>query len=74
MLRLGTRRSALALAQADLLVKALQQLDPAPSLHVVKITTTGDQRLDVSLLDPGPTLERGLFTREIEQALLSDAI
>ena len=74
MLRLGTRRSALALAQVDLVARALQQLDPAPSLEVVKIATTGDQRLDLSLLDPGPALERGLFTREIEQALLADAI
>jgi hydroxymethylbilane synthase len=74
MLRLGTRRSALALAQTKLVARALQQLKPAPALEVVKITTTGDQRLDVSLLDPGLALERGLFTREIEQALLADAI
>ena len=74
MLRLGTRRSALAMAQTQLVAGALARVEPALPVEIVKITTTGDRRLDVSLLDPGPALERGLFTREIEQALLADAI
>jgi hydroxymethylbilane synthase len=74
MVRLGTRRSALAMAQTRLVAGALVRLDPALPVEIIKITTTGDRRLDVSLLDPGPALERGLFTREIEQALLADAI
>jgi hydroxymethylbilane synthase len=74
MLRLGTRRSALAMAQTQLVAGALARLDPALPVEIVKITTTGDRRLDVSLLDPGPALERGLFTREIEQALLAGTI
>lgn len=74
MLRLGTRRSALAMAQTQLVAASLARLDPAPALEIVKITTTGDRRLDVSLRDPGPALERGLFTREIEQALVADVI
>jgi hydroxymethylbilane synthase len=74
MLRLGTRRSALAMAQTRSVAGALARLDPAVPVEIVKITTTGDRRLDVSLLDPGPALERGLFTREIEQALLAETI
>ncbi|MBW0001096.1 MAG: hydroxymethylbilane synthase [Verrucomicrobia bacterium] len=62
------------MAQTRLAAGALARLDPAVPVEIVKITTTGDRRLDVSLLDPGPALERGLFTREIEQALLADAI
>ena len=62
------------MAQTRLVAGALARLDPAVPVEVVKITTTGDRRLDVSLLDPGPALERGLFTREIEQALLADAV
>ncbi|MBV9490605.1 MAG: hydroxymethylbilane synthase [Verrucomicrobia bacterium] len=73
-LRLGTRRSALAMAQTELVATALRRLDSAPEIEVVTITTTGDRRLDLSLLAPGPTLERGLFTREIEQALLDEGI
>ncbi len=59
------------MAQTALVGAALGRLQPAPVLEVVPIITTGDRRLDVSLLDPGPALERGLFTREIEAALLS---
>lgn len=62
------------MAQTRLAAGALAGLDPAVAAEIVKITTTGDRRLDVSLLDPGPALERGLFTREIEQALLADTI
>lgn len=62
------------MAQTRLVAGALARLDPALPVEIIKITTTGDRRLDVSLLDPGPALERGLFTREIEQALLADAI
>jgi hydroxymethylbilane synthase len=62
------------MAQTRLVAGALVRLDPALPVEIVKITTTGDRRLDVSLLDPGPALERGLFTREIEQALLAGSI
>jgi hydroxymethylbilane synthase len=62
------------MAQTQLAAGALARLDPAVPVEIVKITTTGDRRLDVSLLDPGPALERGLFTREIEQALLAETI
>lgn len=37
------------------------------------IKTTGDKRLDVSLSAPGP-LEKGLFTKELEEALLRGEI
>jgi hydroxymethylbilane synthase len=62
------------MAQTQAVAGALTRVDPALPVEIVKITTTGDRRLDVSLLDPGPALERGLFTREIEQALLADAV
>ena len=71
-LRIGTRGSPLALAQSnqvrDLLVEAHPGM-PAPELHIIK--TTGDQVTDRPLADVGG---KGLFTKEIEQALLDGAI
>ena len=38
------------------------------------IRTTGDRRLDISLSRPGPKIAKGLFTKELEEALLSREI
>jgi hydroxymethylbilane synthase len=71
--RLGTRGSPLAMAQAqetrDRLVAALG--DEAPDIEIVTIKTTGDQILDRPLSEAGG---KGLFTKEIEEALLAGAI
>ena len=71
-LRIGTRGSPLALAQAhqvrDLLIAAHSEM-PEPELRVIK--TTGDQVTDRRLADIGG---KGLFTKEIEQALLDGAV
>jgi len=70
---LGTRGSDLALAQTHLVVGKLQAAHPGLAIESRIIKTTGDQRLDVSLATPG-SLEKGLFTREIEEALLAGEI
>ncbi len=71
-LRIGTRGSPLALAQAnqvrDLLIAAHPDA-PAPELQIIK--TSGDQVTDRPLADVGG---KGLFTKEIEQALLDGAV
>ena len=70
-LRIGTRGSPLALWQAghvrDLLLKA----HPGIKIELVPIQTKGDRVLDTPLATVG---SKGLFTREIEQALLSGAV
>jgi hydroxymethylbilane synthase len=71
---LGTRGSRLALAQADLVKGALERLPGKSEIVVQIIRTTGDQRLDLSLSRPGPKIDKGLFTRELEEALLSHEI
>jgi hydroxymethylbilane synthase len=71
---IGTRGSRLALAQADLAKEALSRSDAVDEIEVRIIKTTGDQRLDVRLSDSGPHLEKGLFTKELEQALLNREI
>jgi hydroxymethylbilane synthase len=71
---LGTRGSQLALAQAELVQQALERLPERPEIVVRIIRTTGDRRLDISLSQPGPKLGRGLFTKELEEALLGREI
>lgn len=72
-LTLGTRGSDLALAQTRLVAANLQAAYPDLEVKTEIIKTTGDQRLDVSLSAPG-SLEKGLFTKELEEALLAGTI
>ena len=71
---LGTRGSALALAQVDLLMEALRCAVPKVEIEVKKITTTGDKRLDISMAKETGEGLKGLFTREIEAMLISGSI
>jgi hydroxymethylbilane synthase len=65
VLTVGTRGSALALAQTELVCAALRQRWPGVEVRVERITTTGDTRRDVPLA----ALGRGAFVSEIEAAL-----
>ena len=71
--RIGTRGSPLALAQAhetrDRLVAA-HDIDPS-SIEIVVISTTGDQIQDRSLAEIGG---KGLFTKELEEQLFDGRI
>jgi len=69
-LTLGTRGSALALAQAELTLAALQRVHPETKVVVRKFTTSGDRKLDMSLIKATPAGAKGLFTKELEEALL----
>jgi hydroxymethylbilane synthase len=72
-LRIGTRASPLALAQTDIVrarLAAMNRLDPA-AIEVVKIRTSGDSIRDRPLAEAGG---KGLFTKEIEEALLAGSI
>lgn len=69
MLRLGTRGSRLALAQAGLVRDALAGLDLA--CEIVPLRTTGDRIQDRPLAAVGG---KGLFTKELEEALLDGRI
>jgi hydroxymethylbilane synthase len=73
LLRIGSRGSPLALVQARQVqsrIAAACGLDPA-SIEIKVIRTTGDAIQDRPLSDAGG---KGLFTKEIEEALLSNAI
>jgi hydroxymethylbilane synthase len=73
-LRLGTRGSALALAQTNLVKVALEQLSDCPRLEIQTIKTSGDQHLELSLKESGQSYAKGLFTKELEVALLDGNI
>jgi hydroxymethylbilane synthase len=65
-IRIGSRPSRLALAQAAIVKNRLQQILPGLECEVVPIRTTGDKLTTPSLAQVGG---KGLFVRELEQAL-----
>lgn len=69
LLRLGTRKSKLALWQANFVKEKLETL--GCKVELVPITTTGDKILDAPLAKIGG---KGLFVKEIENALLAGEI
>ncbi|MEM7416835.1 MAG: hydroxymethylbilane synthase [Gemmatimonadota bacterium] len=68
-LRIGTRGSRLALAQAHWVADQLRSR--GSDVEIIEITTSGDRIRDVPL---GPHLGSSFFTKEIESALLDGAI
>src|SRR5262245_31600877 len=66
-LRLGTRGSALALAQSTAFAKSLETLHPGVSVEIVVIPTKGDRDQVTPLVGMGG---KGIFVKEIEEALL----
>ena len=65
---LATRRSPLALAQTELVRAHLAEHLPDATFEVLKLVTRGDEGHSLSSMDPSGV--KGLFTREIESALL----
>lgn len=75
VIKVGTRQSALALTQTGHMVDRLKRVCGEKGLdchfEIVKIVTKGDQILDVTLSKVGG---KGLFVKEIEQALLDGSV
>ena len=67
ILRIATRKSPLALLQANYVRQALEQHHPGLQVELLAITTKGDKILDTPLAKIGG---KGLFVKELEQALL----
>ena len=70
-IRIGARGSRLSLRQVDLVANLLRAAHPHLLIEVVAITTKGDRLLDTPLPLIGG---KGLFTQEIESALLTERI
>ncbi len=69
ILRFATRGSPLALAQTNMTLEACRKESPATQFEVRIIKTTGDKLQTASMATPGD-LPKGLFTKELEVALL----
>jgi len=71
ILRLGTRGSVLAVSQAEWVARALRAQSPGLTIELVRIRTSGDRIQGRSLAEIGG---KGLFVKEIEEALLAGTI
>lgn len=67
----GSRRSKLAITQTNWVIDQLKELGVPYEFEVKEIVTKGDQILDVTLSKVGG---KGLFVKEIEQAMLDKEI
>ena len=70
-LRIGTRGSPLALAQSGMVRAALVALHPGLEIEIETIRTSGDRFIDRDLSKIGG---KGLFTKEIEEALIAGRV
>jgi len=66
-LRIATRKSPLALWQAERVASLLKQQHPDLQIELVTMTTKGDRILDAPLAKVGG---KGLFVKELEQGML----
>jgi hydroxymethylbilane synthase len=71
IVRLGSRGSRLALTQAELAAEALRRAHPGLDVALVPMTTTGDRDRSRPFGELGA---RGVFVKEIEEALLSGRV
>ncbi len=70
-MRVGTRKSALAMWQTNHFIDLFQAMYPHIQIEIVPIHTKGDKQLDAAL----STFQgKGVFVEEFEQALLSKEI
>lgn len=71
MIRIGTRKSKLALIQTDIVKARILEAFPDEEVEIVTVVTKGDIELDKSLASFGG---KGVFTKEIEEELQAGTI
>jgi len=70
-IRIGTRKSKLALIQTDMVIRQLQNKVPDIECEIVPIVTTGDKITNQNLYDIGG---KALFLKELEEQLIDNKI
>ncbi len=65
-IRIGTRKSNLALAQTNLVIEEMKRIEPEVEVEIVSISTKGDRILDQPLLSFGG---KGVFVEEFESKI-----
>ena len=71
LIRIGSRKSQLALVQTYWIQEQLQKHYPNYEFQIETMSTQGDNILDVALAKIG---DKGLFTKELEVAMLQNRI
>ncbi|XP_072049410.1 porphobilinogen deaminase-like [Amphiura filiformis] len=70
-IKVGSRKSQLAMIQTEAVIAKLKELDPAATFDILTMETIGDQIQNVALSQIG---ESNLFTKELEVALADGRI
>ena len=71
VIRIGSRESALAVKQAEIIKELIEREDPGVRAEIITMKTTGDKILDKSLAKIGG---KGLFVKELDRALAEGRI
>lgn len=71
VIRVGSRKSELALIQTNFVIDSLKKMYPDKEFAIVSMTTLGDRVLNISLPKIG---EKSLFTKDLEDALRNDSV
>ncbi len=71
---IGSRDSKLALIQTEIIKAELLALEPSLDIEIIAIKSEGDMILDTPLAQIPQGDVKGLFTKELEQALLAETI
>jgi hydroxymethylbilane synthase len=71
VIRIATRGSALALVQANFILDRCRAAFPALAFEIRVFKTTGDKLQSATLTESGKSLPKGLFTKELEVALIN---
>ena len=71
VVNVGTRKSPLAMAQAEIVVNALQKAHPGYTFPIHGMTTTGDRDQNTALYNFGG---KGLWTSQLEEKLVSNEL
>ncbi len=73
IIRIGSRGSRLAMAQSLMIRDMLREIDPGLDITIKTIRTTGDRFMEASPKELA-SLTRGIFVKEIEEALIEGSI
>ena len=74
MLRVGTRASALALRQTEMICAAMTERLPHLRFEIVKIVTHGDRFQQKPIAEMGKEVEQGIFNTALEDAVLEGRV
>ena len=70
-IKIGSRESALAVIQSEMVIDAIKEYDPSIQVELVTMKTKGDRILDRNLDKIGG---KGLFIKELEIALINEEV